>query len=118
MKSRTLLLSLSMVLAVMASTVVVPAQRVRANSAEPAVEYYYNAGRRVPVVRSVSRLAVIGLPASKADFLLTADPSVSSVRPIGETGVVELTMAESSSKAASGDLASRLERSGFTVAPV
>ena len=118
MNLRTILFSLPVVVAVIASTVVVPTQQVRANAAEPAVEYYYNAGRRVPVVRSESRLAVIGLQTSKTDPVLAADPSVSAIRPIGETGVIELTLVESSSKAASVDLAARLERSGFTVAPV
>lgn len=118
MKLRTFSFSLLVAVAVMASTLALPAERARAHAAEPAVEYYYNAGRRVQVVRSQSRLAVIGLSASKADVALIADPSVSAVRPIGETGVVELTMTASASKAASVDLAARLEQSGFSVAPV
>lgn len=91
-------------------------------------DYYYNAGRRVPVRVSSSRVAAI-LPenAAKAAVLdvaasLESTVSVASTRAIGASGIIEVTVntasAMSSERSALDAAISEIERAGAIPAPV
>ncbi|MBK6428709.1 MAG: hypothetical protein IPF82_21685 [Blastocatellia bacterium] len=121
MKASTFLRSLLVVVAVSASTVVVPTVPTRVVAASTSVEYYYNAGRRIPVHRSSSRVAVLAEPASKASVagLLAGEPSIAAVREVGAMGLIEVTIDETSAtKAPLGELVANFEASGLVVVPV
>lgn len=121
MKASNFLRSLLVVVAVSASTVVVPTLPTRVVGASTAVEYYYNAGRRIPVHRSSSRVAVLAEPSSKAGVAgqLAGEPSIAAVREVGATGLIEVTIgATSAGKAPLGEVVANLEASGHVVVPV
>lgn len=119
MKSRNPLRALFLVAAVMASTIVLPPSPVKVHAADTEGEYYYNAGRRIPLVRSETRIAVIAPEAMKAAALdaLSADSSVTAVRAIGAHGLLEATVG-SAGKTDVSTIAERIEGAGYNVAPV
>jgi subtilisin family serine protease len=87
---------------------------VSASAVEPEGEYYYNAGRRVPVVRSSTRLAVLAGDAGR----LAEVPDVRQVRDVKTAGLVEVTLSSSAAKAPSVDLRSAVESAGGSLLPV
>lgn len=97
----------------------VPSVRGRA-AGEPAETYYYNAGRRVPIVRSSTRMALVVSDASERAAALERARllgSVRSVRDVKAGGIVEVTVADAS-KAPSLELADVARQSGGVLLPV
>lgn len=84
-------------------------------------EYYYNAGRRIPIVRSATRVAMrTATQASKAGAVarLSSLESVRSVRDIGAGGLVEVTLAARSAKAPDTAIAEVAAETGGELLPV
>lgn len=82
-------------------------------------EYYYNAGHRIPVTRSASRLALrVGPASAPADVLSVAAkaPAVRDTRDIAAGGIVEVTVADVAKAAAA--LAVEARRLGGDLLPV
>jgi len=113
--------ALAVVASLLASIIVAPTHPSLANAAEYAPEYYYNAGRRVPVERSQTRIAVLDRHSNKSASVewIASDPSVAAVRVIGATGLAEITLApDAVSKAGVTALEERLQRAQLAAMPV
>jgi subtilisin family serine protease len=100
---------LSLLLTALISLPIVTAAQV-----EPSGEYYYNAGRRISVVRSATRLAMLAGDASRVAPLA----GVAKVRDLKVGGLAELTLSTAAAKAPPADLATAVEAAGGTLLPV
>ncbi len=84
-------------------------------------EYYYNAGRRVAIVRSPTRVAVrVGAAASKEPVVarLAAVEGVVAVRDVKAGGIVEVTLADGAAKAPGAGLTELAREVGGDLLPV
>jgi subtilisin family serine protease len=83
-------------------------------------EFYYNAGRRVPIERSATRVAVrVPAGAAKADVRaeIAAVDGVAATRDVG-SGIVEVTLATAAAKSPSPALADVARAAGGDLLPV
>jgi subtilisin family serine protease len=87
---------------------------VTAAPVEPSGEFYYNAGRRITVVRSSTRLAMLSGDASRVAPLA----GVAKVRDLQAGGLAELTLSTAAAKAPPAELATAVEAAGGTLLPV
>jgi subtilisin family serine protease len=96
-----------------------PSLQARASAPAQGGEYYYNAGRRVAVRRSASRLALKpGPAATAADALavVVAGHGARAARDVKAAGLVEVTVADAKSPAS--DLEEAADRLGGDLLPV
>src|SRR5690242_10789404 len=87
---------------------------VTAAPVEPSGEYYYNAGRRIAVVRSATRLAMLEGDASRIAPL----EGVAKIRDVGAGGLAELTLSTAAAKRPSAELETAVAAAGGTLLPV
>lgn len=110
--------SVSVVLACALVTVVTSASTPTSATEAPG-PYYYNAGNRVPIVRSATRVAIQGAAAAKRSDLVASIEAITSVRRVRDIragGVVEVTVDDAAS--VPSELASVSRSSGAALLPV